>query len=737
MALAAAGVTPLVAALCVLRVWRGDLDDTWNYNGDALFFRMIVKGVLEYGWHLNNPRLGAPLGQQLYDIPVVPLENASIALIWVIGLFTSDAATVLNVFYLLGFSLTGLSAYLVLRALRLSPGVSAVCAILFALLPYHWIRAQPHVFLATYYTVPASCYLALQVLRGRPLIERRAGAGRGPLAFASKRTLATVALCVLVGSTGGYYIPFTLALIAVATVVAFAAHRSPRVLLTGALVWAMIAVTLAVAFSPSLRYALENGRNPETSRQPTLTDELGLRISLLLLPVREHRLEVVDDLRERVDRSDSTETGSTSLGLVAALGFVALLLAAVTRAVRRPREPDDDRFGAAAAATVILLVLATAGGVVALVRFWVGAELRAWNRVSIFVAFLALLAAGLLLERLRRHRLFQRRPPAAWAGALGLVLVVGALDQTNASFIPAYKRLAAAEASDRAFVEGIEARLPEGAAVFQLPYVPFFEADLADSDQYELLRPYLNSEDLRWSFGSVRGRPGDWFAAMATLPTNYVLPAVTAAGFDGLVVHRGPYGELGIDAEAEVCRILNQRAVSSPNGQLAFLDLRPYREQLRRTHGAAAVAGLGEVTIMPAVLRFEEGFHPPEEAGRSRWAWTNARRARLNLFNPASGVRGVRLSASISAGTDAEARITYPDGSRERLAVSLARPASFYRDLNLRPGNNVVTLEAPSGRTKAAEGDRRVLYLRLNDPVVVDLALLRFVAPIPAYRAVC
>lgn len=746
LALAGAAVGSLLAALVVLRVWRGDLGDFWEYGHDALFFAMLVKGVLEFGWFLENPNLGAPLGQQLYDIPAVPLETMSVAVLRIEGLFTSDPAIALNVFFLLSFPLVALSSYLVLRVLRLSAAVSLVCSVLFALLPYHFIRGEQHLFLAAYYTVPVSCYLFLQVLRGEPLFARRPeSTRRGPLAFASRRSLTTLALCVLVGSTGGYYIAFTLVTLAVATLVALAAHRSRRALAAGAVVTAVVGLTLTVASAPSLLYARDNGRNAATAREPTVTDELGLRIVNLLLPVRDHRLEPLDDLRERVDESGGGEWGAgegapASLGLLGSFGFLTLLLVAVVRALRRGDDRDgDDRLGAVAAATVIFFTLATAGGLVALARFWVAPELRAWNRVSVFVAFFALLALGLLLDRLRMHRLLAGRPPVVWAGVLALVLGVGVLDQTNKSFIPDYAEASAVQASDRNFVERIERRLPPGSAVFQLPYVPFFEAQgLEDVDNYELLRPYLHSRSLRWSFGSIKGRPRDWFAAMATLPTNYVLPAVTAAGFNGLVVHSGPYGDRGLDVESEVCRLLNQqRPLTSTDGDLAFFDLRPYGERLRRTHGPAAVASLGEVTVRPVVLRFGAGFNPPEQNGVSRWAWTKRPRAQLNLYNPADRPRGVRLAASVSSGGEADARITYPDGSRQRLSIAgPASVAAFYRDLTLRPGNNFVALETPSS-TVAAPGDPRTLYLRLNDPMAVDTALLRFVAPIPGAGAAC
>ena len=305
--------------------------------------------------------------------------------------------------------------------------------------------------------------------------------------------------------------------------------------------------------------------------------------------------------------------------------------------------------------------------------------------------------------------------------------------------MPKYKRLAAAEASDETFVRRLERRLPDGASVFQMPYVPFFEADLGDSDQYEMLRPYLQSHDLRWSFGAMHGRPRDWYAAMATLPPSYVLPAAAAAGFSGVVVHRVPFGPIGIDAEAQICRMLDQRPLSSPNGELAFYDLRRYREALRRTHGAAAVATLGAVTTRPVVMRYRDGFNPAEQEGMSRWAWTKKRRARITLHNPEDTTRGVRFSGSVGAGpgAEADARVTWPDGAVQQVHIPPDRAVGFFRDVNAKPGDNVIVLESLSRPTPALEGDKRKLFLRVNDAVAVDTALLGFVQPVPEFGRFC
>ena len=86
-----------------------------------------------------------------------------------IGLFSSDAAVVVNVFFLLTFPLVGLAAYLVLRRLTLSRPVAIVCSILYTLLPYHFARGEVHLLLSAYYVVPLGAYLVLAVLGDRPL----------------------------------------------------------------------------------------------------------------------------------------------------------------------------------------------------------------------------------------------------------------------------------------------------------------------------------------------------------------------------------------------------------------------------------------------------------------------------------------------------------------------------------------------------------------------------------------
>jgi len=70
-------------------------------------------------------------------------------------------------------------------------------------------------------------------------------------------------------------------------------------------------------------------------------------------------------------------------------------------------------------------------------------------------------------------------------------------------------------AADREFTAKMEAVLPKGAMVFQLPVMDFPESPQPGIPSYDHFRPYLYSSNLRYSFGSMKGREREkWQAAV-------------------------------------------------------------------------------------------------------------------------------------------------------------------------------------------------------------------------------
>jgi phosphoglycerol transferase len=89
---------------------------------------------------------------------------------------------------------------------------------------------------------------------------------------------------------------------------------------------------------------------------------------------------------------------------------------------------------------------------------------------------------------------------------------------------------------------------------------------------YDELRGYLHSDDLRWSYGAVRGR-NDPNAALAAEPVPALVRDAAAAGFAGIYVDRFGYVDQAAKLEGELATALGTKPLVSDNGRLAFYEL--------------------------------------------------------------------------------------------------------------------------------------------------------------------
>lgn len=569
----AAGLSGLFAVL-VLHSWRGNLGVPYSYSADGNQHLGFVKTLLDHGWYWHNPNLGAPGGQQLFDYPVLNGDTLNVLLLKLLGAFGLDPAAVINLFFLSTFFLVGLSAYLVLRRLTVSWPVALVCSVLYALLPYHFFRGEDHLFLSAYYAVPVGAYLVLAVLGGESLFARRAS---GRLSYVSRRTLVTVGLCAVVALASGsfYYSAFTLVLVVSVALLRAVGRRTLRPLAEGGAVVGVILMLLLVSLAPTLAYRERHGTNEQVTHRQSFESELyGLKPTQLVLPIEHHRIGKLASLRQRYDAwSPATEaTRSATLGLVATVGLVWLLAISVLQLVTPGRRVAGALDGQAGTAALVALFFAWTGGLATLVAS-VYPQIRAWNRLSIFIGFFALLGLGLLLDRGLALLRSRRTGGLLAAVALCLVLAIGILDQTSSALVPPYRTVAAEWRNDEGFVRAIDARLPEGALVLQMPYVPYPETPPVNRMvDYDELRGYLHSDDLRWSYGAVKGR-NDPNAALAAEPVPALVTDAAAAGFAGIYVDRFGYVDQGAKLEGELATALGTKPVVSENGRLAFYEL--------------------------------------------------------------------------------------------------------------------------------------------------------------------
>lgn len=230
------------------------------------------------------------------------------------------------------------------------------------------------------------------------------------------------------------------------------------------------------------------------------------------------------------------------------------------------------------------VLLATVGGFGTIVAYLITPEIRGYNRISIFIAFFAIFTVIILLEEFSRKFIKTNTSRQLFSVFIGLILIIGVLDQTSYSFVPSYASTKAEFLKDENFVNSIEAIMPENAMIFQLPYVPFPEnPQVNQMYDYSHLRAYLHSKDLRWSYGAMKGRPGDeWQKTVTSLPVKDMVKALSRAGFDGIYIDSYGFQDRGAELISNIREILGKNPLVSADQRLYFFDMTVYKKEITK-----------------------------------------------------------------------------------------------------------------------------------------------------------
>jgi hypothetical protein len=664
----------LLAAGWVMKLWQADLATPFRYAplDDTKFYLMLIRSVIRHGWFEAGSSLGAPFGQQLADFPQ-GADNLNFVIIRGLALFSSNPGLIDNLFFLLTFPLAAVSAFVVMRKLAVAQGPAAVGAVLFALLPYHFYRGESQLLLSAYYSVPLSAYLFLSVFLDDSRFRRRATSGSRALTWLSWRTVRTVLICGVIASSGLYYAAFALVLLSAGALVALLAGRGRAAVASAVGCVLLIAVILVANLSPGLIYRAEHGANPLIARSLTDTELLGLKPAQLLLPVQGHRLPVLRNVNSEYAKAGSSgycEQCYETLGSVGDVGFLWLLAGALAAMLGAGGLLARSRLNGPAALGVLLsLLIASVGGFSSLLAYFLTPDVRGWNRMSLFIAFFSLLAVACLAQAGMR-RLARRGVATYWtAAALVAVLVLGVLDQTDDDFVPRYQSAAVEYRSDSAFFGQVQQRLGAGAAVAELPYVPFPEGYGATTSAlgfaspgygttYEEARGYITSTSLSWSYGASKGRAADWESELAGKPLTLAVAATSLSGFSGLVIEPTGYSVPALTLRGALRAQLGEEPLVSRDGELWFFDLRPYAARLAGMLGAQRQMEVRKATLYPLRVKCSSAGLTLSGGSPSR-PITATLTADISNVEPAFGALTAR----------------FPDGSVERVPAAVGSGA--------------------------------------------------------------
>lgn len=637
----------VVSTAVILRLWKANLRIPFEYLGDTVFELALAKSIADGGWTWFIERLGAPFGLEIVAFP----QNITFSSLVMkgIAIFTSDPGLILNGFWLLAVTLTSVTCHLALRSLSVSRASSWVMSTLYALLPYTLYRNTAHVNL-TYIFVPVVSAFAVEVLAAaRPATSAEQESPQVP------RSLL-LASCIAIGFDYVYTAFFACFFLVVAGTAGALFGRRCQPLWRVIPAIALVSLCAAVNVSPSLVSWHKHGMPPNMDYKTADQAEVyGLKIRHVITPVTDIPWAHAKSSDLQVTFPLENENQWAKLGVVGATGF----LLALAFGLFGRRQGKGALTWSAGVLTIFGTLFATIGGFGVVFNLLVSPDIRAYNRIIVFLAFFAFLVIGLRLDALRGKffGLAASWDRPTWASpllafALLCLLLIGLADQGQAAapLVARYSSNKAHVDEEREIVNRIEQALPHVRQVYQLPETSFPpDPGLAQMQPYDHGRPYLWSKRLSWSWPSFSRRREAWSQAIGKPRQDRFVTNLVASGFDGLWLDRFGYKPSELAAlEAKLITQLGKPLATSSHGRYLFFSLEAQRKQWL-AEGTESSRLEARASLMEAIqVQFGPGFYDLEEAADGQtWHRWSQRESVMSIYNPSTRPRRVEFRAQV------------------------------------------------------------------------------------------
>jgi phosphoglycerol transferase len=584
--------------------WLPNLLYPYTYGGDSFSYQLNIMRNIEAPWYYFSERMGYPFGSVFLDYPAS--DNGSYAVVKVLGWLFGTSTAAYNLYFLLSFPVVTVATYVVSRSLGLSKPFSVAVALLYCFIPFH-IGRIGHLFFTWYFVVPIYLYYGFRLVShqvpflqaGQPLWQR----------------LLDGLMFIVLASFGVYYAVFACIVLGTAGLMGSVARASLKPFLASVMAIGFVVAGVLANVAPSILHAQEHGKNlAAVGRLPLETDLYGLKIAQLMIPQEDHRSESKREFATYYRNSFLlvNENVSASLGLIGSVGFLGLLAALFLTPLGMGTRGRllDRRLSTMAVLSMALVVVSTIGGLATFFAIFISPAIRSWNRTSIFIGFLSLAGLALMVQ-LVLEKLNQSRLILLISAVIALVATyVGVRDQTAKPCKTCAANVQSMVQADKAFAAAIEKQLGSGAAVYQLPYISYPDtAPVGVMDTYAHMRLILNAPHLKFSYGGMMWRDGDWFYRMlAKRPMADQIAVVRLLGMTGVTLNRLGYFAQDeslkppamVDRSAPVKQEVAAFAKStpplqSPDGEVTFYHLDTLNPEAAQTEKQRALAVLADM----------------------------------------------------------------------------------------------------------------------------------------------
>ena len=528
--------------------------------GDAMNVHLIAKIFIDDGWWWWSSHLAYPFGAPFVAFPASG-GQVDYLILWVTSFFTENPFLAVKLYFLWVTSIAAVTFALSLRVVRIPRSICFALAIVYVFLPHIFYRNVSHIML-TIYMIPPVCIFSIVAIQGR--------------VYKCKKWTKRLLYCSIfyIGLQYIYTSIFTLFLLAIVLLVCFfnrkiVSYRPPLVAII------LLCIAIGVNLLPTVMYYKTDPGTKEKLTNFKCVAEADIhafRLRDLIQPIRKHPMILLRKFRESIDRAGfplTYENSLSSLGFTASIGFLFLLLFLVigTRKVTW----FSYHVAPASKLNIALFLIGTMGGFGSLFNL-ISPQIRCYNRISPFLAFLGLYTVACMLAVFKKKVKYSKLGTIFFSLFLGSLPVLAIFDQypKDATINPPVVDLKRAQS----MVRHIEKNYPETKNIYYFPNLIYpsgpkihkmpFQAD-------SLL--YLFSKKLNWSCNPLSYESERILGMLDSLTGASLVDALHRIGYQGVLIDTRAYPDNGISLLNSFSKLGDIQPIRSEDGVYIFLPI--------------------------------------------------------------------------------------------------------------------------------------------------------------------
>ncbi|MFT5875564.1 MAG: hypothetical protein ACI8WT_004557 [Clostridium sp.] len=676
-------------------------------NGDLLLANMSYKNMLKTGSMWQGIQLGAPFNFELYDFPALANLIITVPLFLFGNLFNSS---VIGMFIIMifAFPITAVLSYYAIRQFKIQNIISMIGAIVFAFIPFKLMRNWSHFSYGnSLLVIPIAVTLLYWLYEDKELLVITKDM------FKYKKNILTVLFIVVIGIGEVYFAYFFCFFVAVTTLIMLLNDKD-RILniKKGFTMVVGIILTVIINLSPSIINSLRGlGTTEPPIRSAVETEIYGLKLMHLFLPPNTGINFLDSAFNKYVSTTIYNNENTTAfLGIFGCIGFFILLIGLLSNGFFKKREKEIKFLSKL---NIGALLLSSIGGFSFLISEFILSSVRAYNRISVFIAFFSVLALCIVSSMLIEYsnKIIYKRIIIVCIGFIGFISII--FNGATNSCLTTKNIYGYAKNNEYIydFIKEIEGQVSENAMIYEMPYYKFPESPPQNGmSDYSLSLPYVYSNNnLRWSYGLYKGTFGDlWHRATAQLPMQDRIMKLSDVGFEGIYIDSAAYLPTEMqNLLQELNNILEIKPIIGSDNRMYFYSMKKYNESLD------GKSEEGKNNLNDMIYMKGPGMYDTETNENEKWIWNDKKSTLYVLNNSKEPLKkSFKMKVSISVNQYSNMHI---ECNKESFDFKVNNQGTSCNvDFNLQLGINKIKFSTNAPKVNAPL-DNRSLYFKITN----------------------